>query len=364
MKKTLVHDFLQYYGGAEKCLEAISEIYPKAPIYAIDYNIKNVRFLNKRKVKSTIAKYFPFVKRYHNLYFASYPKIVNSMKIRSKLIISSSYAFVKNIKKTKKQLHICYCHTPARFLHGFEDSYLAKQHLMIRLVLKPIIKSMRNWDIDSSKNVDYFIATCKNVKDRIKKYYNRDSVIINPFVDTKKFQLEKKKGDYYLFVGRLVLPYKKADLAIRAFNKLGKPLKLVGDGRDSRYLKKIAKGNIEFIGAKNDTKSLAKLYQKAKAVIFPSFDDFGMVPLEAQSCGTPVIAFAKGGALETVIEGKTGHFFYKQTPESLIKAVKEFEKMKFNPKKCRNNVLTYDKEIFKRKIKKFVDEKVKNWDKR
>lgn len=359
----LTHDFLQYYGGAEKVLEAISELYPEATIYTIDYNPKNVKFLKDKKLKSTIASYLPLIKTHHNIYFPLYPFLINQLNPKSDIIISSSYAFIKNIKKSKNQLHICYCHTPARFLHGFEDSYLSKQNLLIRTVLKPIIKSMRKWDINGSKNVNYFIATCKNVQQRIKKYYNRDSVIISPFVDTKKFQLGKNKENYYLFVGRLVLPYKKADLAIKAFNTLNLPLLIIGDGRDADYLKKIANKNIKFLGSINEENMLAKYYQKAKAVIFPSFDDFGMVPLESQSTGTPVIAFAKGGALETVIEGKTGHFFSEQTPESLIKAVKEFETMKFDPKTIRKNALKYDKEIFKKKIKSFVEEKYKEWKK-
>ena len=274
------------------------------------------------------------------------------------LILSSSHSYIKNIKKPKNSLHICYCHTPMRYAWDLRKEYLKRENILLGLFISLFLSYLRHWDKNGSKNVDFFIANSQNVANRIKKYYNRKSTVIYPPVDTKLFKLNaKNREDYYLIVSRLI-EYKKVDLAIEAFIKLNKKLIIIGTGRDEKRLKKLAKGNrnIIFRGFVNDNE-LAKYYQKAKAFMHPQIEDAGIACLESQSCGTPVIAYAKGGALETVIESKTGHFFHEQTLEALIKAVREFDKMKFDPKECRKNALKYDKEIFKRKIKKFVEEK-------
>ncbi len=352
----LIHDFLLNYGGAEKCAEAIAEIFPRAPIHTIAWNPKNVPFASNRIIP-TIADGFPCVRKRYHIYIPLYPFIAYTIHPKGDIIISSFFAFCKGFKKRKGQLHICYCHCPPRFLYDFPDSLYARQPWLLRVLLRPIILALRWWDIRSAKNVDYFITTSKSVQARIKQWYKRDAIVIHPFVDTQKFSLRNRKRSYYLFVGRLALPYKKADVAVQAFNKLGLPLVVVGDGRDRKFLESMAKPNIRFIGAIHDEKKLADYYQGAKAVIFPSYDDFGMVPIEAQACGTPVIAYVKGGALETVIEGKTGHFFTPQTSDALAKAVKEFEKMRFTPKDIRKNALRFDKKVFQKKIKRFIDQK-------
>jgi glycosyltransferase involved in cell wall biosynthesis len=220
---------------------------------------------------------------------------------------------------------------------------------------------LKYWDKKGSKNVDHFISISKEVEKRIKHNYNRKSTVIYPPVETEFFQLNKLKDDYYLMVSRLI-EYKRIDLVINTFKKLNKEIIIAGTGRDERRLRNMAKGykNIQFQGRVKDSE-LRTLYQNAKAFINPQIEDFGITVVEAQASGTPVIAYGKGGALETVIEGKTGHFFHEQTPEALIKAINEFEQMKFNPKDCRENALKYDKEIFKKKIKTFVEEKYQEW---
>jgi len=249
-----------------------------------------------------------------------------------------------------------------RYAWDLKEEYLRRENPLLRPFISIFLRYLRWWDRNGSKNVDFFIANSQNVGNRIRRFYNRDSVVIHPPVDTKQFALSTKKRQYYYLIVSRLIEYKRTDLAIKAFNKTGKRLIIVGTGRDEKMLKKIAKKNIEFKGF-IPALELVKYYQNAKALIHPQLEDAGIACLESQSAGTPVIAYGKGGALETVIEGKTGHFFHEQTPQALIKAIEEFEQMKFSPKACRNNALRFDKEIFKKKIKAFVEEKYAEWKK-
>ena len=359
MEITLAHDYLNQLGGAEKILRYFLELFPKSQVYTLIHSRKLFPEINSKK---SFIQHLPF-KKHYKLYMPLFPLAIKFFKFKSNsLILSSSHAWIKNIKKPKNSLHICYCHTPMRYAWDLEREYLKRENILLRPFIALFLAYLRHWDKKGCKNVDIFIANSKNVANRIKRYYNRDSIVIHPPVDTKFFRLNtQKREDSYLLVSRLI-EYKKVDLAIKAFIGLNKKLIVVGIGRDEKRLKKLAKNNknIIFRGfVKNE--ELVEYYKNAKAFIHPQLEDAGIASLESQSCGTPVIAYSKGGALETVIEGKTGHFFHKQTPEALIKAVNEFEGMKFNPKVCRKNALKYDVEIFKRKIKKFVGSKYKEW---
>ena len=357
---SIVHDFFLEYAGAEKCTEAISDLYPQAPVFSFAEN-KNVNTFLQNRTTKPLLNWFSHLKNNHRFYLPLYPIFTQFIRPKSKIIISSSYAFAKNIPKRKDQIHICYCHTPARYLHGFSEMYVQEQNKIPKSMLRSIIEHLRKWDIEKSKDVDYFIATCKNVQNRIKKYYNRESTIIHPFVDTNKFTPKGEKENYYLYVGRLALPYKRVDIVIQACNILGRNLKIIGSGRDMDYLKELGGNTIEFLGSINDEKIVAGYMQKAKAVIFPSQDDFGIVPLEAQACGTPVIGYGYGGIKETVKDGKTGHFFYNQTTKSLVQAINNFEKREFNFLECRKNSLRFEKTIFQEKINQYIiNQNIKN----
>ena len=359
MNVLLFHDYLNQEGGAEKVLECLISVFYNPQVCTILYSRRLLKDLN---LKASFIQSLPFKNKY-KMYMPLFPLAVKLMSpIKAEIIISSSHAYIKNISKPKNSLHICYCHTPMRYAWDLKEEYLKGENILLRPFISLFLSCLRHWDKEGSKNVDYFIANSKNVAERIKKYYNRNSEVIYPPVDTKIFGLNtKKRKDYYLIVSRLI-EYKKIDLAIEALGKLGKKLVIIGTGRKEKDLKILAKNhkNVIFNGFIKD-EELVGYYQNAKALIHPQIEDAGIVCLESQSCGTPVIAYAKGGALETVIEGKTGHFFHEQTPEALIKAIKEFEKMKFNPEEIRKNALKYDKEIFKKKIKKFVEEKYKEW---
>lgn len=356
MKIAIAHDFLQQYGGAEKIFSIFTDLFPNSELYALVYDKSVLPAYKKLNIKTSFINQLPFAKKNHYYYLPFYPFIINSLKINCDILLTSNYAFVKNIKSNG--IHICYCHSTMRFAHGFKDSYLKKQNPIIKFILNPIINWIAKWDIKNTKNTDFFIANSINTKQNIQTIYNRESTVIYPPIDTKRFNTKNKvTQDYYLIVSRLVLPYKQIDLAVKAFNKLNKKLIIIGTGRDEKYIKKIARPNIQLIGEIRDIELLSDYYKNAKALIFPSNDDFGMTSLEAQACGTPVIAYSKGGALETVIEGKTGHFFRQQSPQSLIKSIKDFEGMKFNPYTCRKNALKYDKEIFITKIRHFINQK-------
>ena len=354
-RTVLLHDYLNQQGGAEKVLESFLQLYPSAEIYTL---LRNKRLFPNLRVKTSFVQYFPLKKKY-KFYMPFFPLAVKSFRLPpNSLLLSSSYAFIKNISKPKNSLHICYCHTPMRYAWDLKETYLQKENVFLRPFIKLSLSYLSYWDKKQSNQVDFFIANSQHVAKRIEKFYQRDAIVIYPPIDTVFFKpSQKRKNDYYLVVSRLV-EYKKVDLVINAFKKLSQKLIIAGSGRDEKQLKKLARGyaNIAFVG-RISQKKLRELYQHAKALVFPQVEDFGITSVEVQSCGTPVIAFSQGGALETVLEGKTGHFFPKQTPESLIKAVKMFETMHFKPKDCRKNALKFDKKIFKKNIKQYITKK-------
>jgi glycosyltransferase involved in cell wall biosynthesis len=274
------------------------------------------------------------------------------------IVLSDSSSFAKGIVTNPETLHICYMHTPMRYAWDDCQKYAEDFNFprFIKRFVPFIMNYVRVWDKVSADRVDHFIANSNFVAERIKKYYQKESVVINPPTTVNNFYISDKRQDYFLIVGRLIA-YKKHDLAIQAFNKLGLPLKVIGRGPEMKKLKKMAKSNIEFLGRIPD-EELPKYYAQCRAFIFPQEEDFGIVAIEAMASGRPVIAYRGGDIPEHIEEGKTGIFFNNQTPEDLIEAVKKFRDIDYNPEYIRSKSLKFDKEIFKSKIKDYIEEEL------
>ncbi len=361
MKVAIVHDWLVSPGGAERVIEAMHEIWPDAPIYTAAYEPSKFPQFAGYDIRTTWLNRIGLAKRKHQLFSVARAFAFRGLDLSEyDVVISSSSAESKYVK-TGGATHICYCYTPIRYYWSDYDWYRQNPPFgwlnpVARLLLPIIIGPLRWFDYRMAQNVDYFVSQSEYIKGRIKKYYHRDSAVIYPPTDIKRFAKSKKRpGDYYLIVGRQVA-YKRLDLAVDAFNELGLHLVVAGVGEEVNRQLRRAKGNIDFRGRVSD-RELIELYAGAKAVLYPQEEDFGLVPVEAQATGTPVIAFGKGGAAETVIDGKTGVLFEKQTPADLIAAVKRFEKLKFDPAALRENAAKFDIAIFKSKLKAFVDQK-------
>ncbi|MEO0087422.1 MAG: glycosyltransferase [candidate division WOR-3 bacterium] len=360
MKVAIIHDWLTGMRGGEKVLEVFCEIFPDATIYTLVYNKGKISpIINQMKIKTSILQKFPNIEKNYRYYLPIMPKLIEQFNLKGyDLIISSSHCVAKGVKKFRNQIHICYCLSPMRYMWDMFDEYFKKAKLITRIGAKIFRPYLRRWDVKSSERVDFFIADSKNIANKIKKYYQKESKVIYPPVNTNFYQiLNKKREDFFLIVSALV-PYKKISLAIETFNELNLPLKIIGTGPEEKKLREIANKNIEFLGWQPDEK-LLEYYNKCRALIFPQEEDFGIVPLEAQACGCPVIAYKKGGALETVIENETGIFFYPQTKEALIKAIKDFENLSFSPERCRENALRFSRERFYKEIKDFINESVR-----
>lgn len=356
MKVALVHDWLTGMRGGEKVLEVLCELFPEADLYTLLYIPGKVSpTIEKMNINTSFIQYLPFARAKYRHYLLLMPMAIERFNMSEyNLIISSSHCVAKGIKKAKNSLHICYCHTPMRYIWEMYDEYFGRGRLgsFKEKIIRLFTQYVRKWDVENSKNVDIFIANSENVRRRILLHYDRDTAIIYPPVDTDFFIPQGASSDFYLMVGAFA-PYKRADLAIEAFNRLGYPLKIIGTGQDERRLKKRAKSNIDFLGWK-DNKELRDYYRNCKALIFPGEEDFGITPLETQACGRPVIAFGRGGALESVREGVSGIFFKEKTADSLIGAIKEFETMDFNPSDIRENVISFSREKFKKRIGDFI----------
>src|SRR3989338_5546212 len=356
MKIALAHEYLNQFGGAERVLQVLSEIFPNAPIYTLFYDPEATgRVFEGKEIRTSFLDRLPFIKKYHRLFPLLMPMAVEQFNFSDfDLVLSVSASFSKGIITKPGTRHICYCLTPPRFFLG--DSQKFKKEIgypnFVLKIIATFINYLRVWDREASFRVDKFWAISDFIRRRIKKYYLQDSDLIYSPVNVGKFKISDKIGDYFFMAGRLV-SYKRFDLAVSAFNKLGWPIKIVGIGPEMKRLKKIAGKNIEFLGLVSD-EELARLYSHAKGFIFPQEEDFGITPLESMASGRPVIAYRGGGAVETIIEGKTGDFFDEQSAASLIGVLKNFNADRFDPVLCRNQAEKFDIEVFKKNIFKHL----------
>lgn len=362
MNTALVHDWITSVSGAERVLLNISEMYPEAPIYTSVFDSKKAIPFAKKSVITSYLQKIPFAKSKREVLIPLTPFAFEQFDLSSyDLVISNTTMAAKGVLTKPNTVHICYCHTPARYLWEPSLDSRAKKGYLHSLRMNTMHK-MRIWDKVAADRVDFFLANSKFVQKRIKKYYGRDSIVVYPPVDVDKFKPTSpdKVQDYFLFVSRLV-DYKRCDLVVEAFNDLGLPLKIIGQGPEKAKLQKISKSNIEFLGYLSDDE-MKKYYCEAKAFVFAAEEDFGIVPIEAMAAGRPVIAYGAGGVLETVVPGLTGVLFDEQTPQCLIDAVKNLKSENFDSKKIRQHAMKFSVENFKKEFSSVVDNILKNKD--
>lgn len=333
-------------------MSALCELFPRAHIFTLIYDeALTGRAFADRTIHTSFIQKIPLAGKYHRVLPMLMPLAVEQFDLSGyDLVISNSASFAKGVITKTHTKHISYCMTPTRFLWDDSHKYVEEfqQPWLVRKLTPLLLSYLRVWDLEASRRPDQFIAISNFISQRIKKYYQRESAVIYPPVNTSKFQISKKIDDYFLMVGRLV-PYKRFDLAVRVFNELGWPLKIIGDGPQRKFLQKIAQKNIEFLGLISDYR-LPEYYSRTKALIFPQEEDFGMVVVEAMASGRPVVAFRGGGSLETVREGENGIFFDEPTEKSLFEALERFNPFDFDPQKIKARATLFDKAIFKEKF--------------
>ena len=361
MKVALVHDYLNQMGGAERVVLALHEMFPDAPLYTSIYDPQRVdTAFQSIDIRTSFMQRFPLVKKHHQPFLPFYPFAMEQLDLRGyDLVLSSSSAFAKGIITRPETMHICYCHTPMRWCWNY-DEYVEREHLgrIPRNILPFFISGLRVWDQTSSMRVDHFIANSPVVADRIRKYYRRNAVVIPPPVEVSRFTFDptSQPEDYFLIVSRF-MPYKRIDLAIEACNQLQLPLVIIGSGRDEIRLTRLAGPSIRFMGRLSDQEVLY-YYAHCRALILPGEEDFGITPLEAQASGRPVIAYAAGGALASIVENVTGTFFHKQSVESLVEVLASFDEQRYDPQTIHNHALEFDRLRFHRRILQFIEAKM------
>lgn len=351
MKVAIVHDYLNQWGGAERLLEAICELYPGAPIYtSICTSEIGARFAG-HPIHTSFMQKLPGVLTHHQPYLPFYPLAFENFDLSEyDLIISSSSAFAKGVITPADALHICYCHSPMRFVWQSKE-YMERERKgrFSKIVLPFLLSYVRLWDVVSATRPNFYVANSKTVQQRIARYWGRESTVINPPVEVQRIPFKGEvRQDFYLIAGRLV-PYKRIDVTIEAFRQLDLPLKVVGTGRDMEALKSLAGPKTEFLGHVSDEK-LWELYAQCRAFVQTGAEDFGITLVEAMAAGAPVIAINRYGPAETVIAGETGLFFEEQTPEALAVAVQRFEQQYqfFDSARIRRHAESFDREIFVR----------------
>jgi len=359
MRVALVHEWIVNFTGSERVLKALTEVYSKAPIYTSVYNPEAAPQFGNQIVNTSFIQKIPGGLKFYQYFFPLMPLAMESFDLDSyDLVISNTHSCAKGVITNPDTCHICYCHTPTRYLW---EPWLDRR-AQGGLAKKAILSYMRLWDREAADRPDFFIANSRNIAGKIEKYYLRPSKVVYPPVNTDLFEPSgQSPKDYFLIITRLT-KQKRVDLAIKAFLKLKKPLKIIGLGPEMKRLKKLAQGEdrIEFLGYQPDN-ILRDYYQRCQAFIFPQEEDFGITPLEAMACGRPIIAYGRGGALETVIEGQTGLFFREQTVDSLAEAVEGFDSNRFDPKIARQQALKFSKTTFKDRFKETVERLYQEW---
>ncbi len=360
MRVALVHDWLNQIGGAEEVLEVLKTMYPQAPIYTSIYGPKVMpAHYRSWDIRTSFMDKLPFVKGHHQPFLPLYPLAFESFDLSQyDLVISNKSGFCHGVITPPETLHVCYCLTTTRYLWSY-PAYVEREEIgpLARLILPPFLYHLRLWDRAAADRVDHFVAISQAVRRRIAKHYRRESAVIYPPVDIAGYECAaiSEHDDYFLIVSRLI-PYKRIDLAVRAFNELGLPLIIIGEGRARASLQAIARPNVKFLGRLPDAE-VKRYLARCRAFVFPGLDDFGLAPVEAQAAGRPVIAYAGGGALDTVVEGVTGTLFHPQTPEALAEAVRTFDDAGYDPAVIRQNAERFDASVFEEQLRRFVEEK-------
>lgn len=372
MQVAIIHDWLLTTRGGEKCLEVFCELFPRADVYTLIYAPDRVSSVIKSmNIRASRLNDIPRIGRIYRYCLPLFPRIIESFDLRNyDLIVSSSHCVAKGIFP-HRALHVSYVHAPMRYVWDMHDTYFRREgSLLPRVGMSFWRRYLQEWDIAASGRVDYFLANSRNVAAKIQKLYRRQATVIHPPVDLEKFRIRSRQEPYYLIVSALV-PYKRVDVAIRAFNEMRLPLKIVGEGPLRRRLEQSAGANIEFLGWVDDA-ALVELYGFCQALIFPGEEDFGIVPLEAQACGRPVIAYEKGGVLETVIPAQanargtsqpTGIFFPRQSAAELTNAVELYRKLsgQFDPEKIRDHAAQFSKQRFSDQIHGYIRARLSEW---
>jgi glycosyltransferase involved in cell wall biosynthesis len=339
--------------GGEKTLEAILELFPQADIFTLllDRN-KISNTIGQRKITTSFIQRLPLAQSKYRHLLPLFPKAVESFDLSGHdLVISTSHCVAKGARPPDGAIHICYCFSPMRYVWVFQEEYFGRSAVK-KLLLRPVLDRLKRWDRQTSDRVHHFVAISGTVAERIAQFYGRSSTVIHPPVDTMLFTPGCRQQDFFLIVSALV-PYKRVDLAIRAFHELRLPLVVVGDGPEYRQLKAMAGNTVSFRGWVTN-EEVREAYQGCRALVFPGVEDFGLTPVEAQACGKPVIAFGVGGVTESVTEGVTGLFFREQTVGALIAAVRAFKTMHFDPALARQNSLRFSREVFKERLGSYI----------
>lgn len=405
-KVALIHDWLTGMRGGERCLEALCELFPKADIFTLLHVKGSVsEIIEGRRIRTSAIQALPAAASCYRYYLPLFPWAIERFALDGyDLVLSSSHCVAKGVKLPPQALHIAYVYTPMRYIWDLQEAYVGSGRMgpLSRLLLQAITGRLRRWDMATSARVDHFAAISRHVADRIRRHYGREATVIYPPVETARFRVGDRTDDYYLVAGAFA-PYKRIDLAIKAFNRLRRRLVIVGEGQEGRRLRRMAGSTIEFLGWRSN-REVADLLSRCRALIFPGEEDFGILPVEAMACGRPVIAYGKGGVTETVIplnsdprswivDGKrrsrivdpvcwtphpisnpkdpipkiqdlpTGVFFYEQSAEALIQAIDLFEQSadRFDPEALRTRALTFDRSIFESRMTAFVAERYEAW---
>jgi glycosyltransferase involved in cell wall biosynthesis len=357
LKVAIIHYWLVNMRGGEKVLEEICEMFPQADIFTHVYVPGKVTdTIRKHAVHQTFIARLPLARSRYQTYLPLMPLALEELDLSAyDLVISSEAGPAKGVIVRPDALHVCYCHSPMRYIWDQYPVYRRSAGLLARMLMPFLMSGLRQWDVTSSARVDYFVANSTAVASRIRKYWRRESEVVHPPVETARFSPAPSRDDFYLFAGELA-PYKRADLAVSACTALGRRLVVIGDGPDARRLQKIAGPSVEFLGRVSDD-VLADHYGRCRALLFPGEEDFGIVPVEAMASGAPVICFDRGGARDTVIPDVTGIFFKEQTLAETINAIRRFEMVAhtFDPERLREHASGFAKELFRRRFGELIE---------